>query len=46
VIFGEPIDLADIQRDSAGDKKVQAEVSQRFKRAFLALQACALSSEE
>jgi 1-acyl-sn-glycerol-3-phosphate acyltransferase len=46
VIFGEPIDLSDIHRDRAGDKKVQAEVSERFKRAFLALQARAFSSEE
>ena len=46
VIFGEPIDLSDIHRDRAGDKKVQAEVSERFKRAFLALQARAFSCEE
>lgn len=46
VIFGEPIDLSDIHRDGAGDKKVQAEVSERFKRAFLALQARAFSCEE
>ena len=46
VIFGEPIDLSDIERDSAGDKQVQAEVSERFKRAFLALQVSAFSSEE
>jgi 1-acyl-sn-glycerol-3-phosphate acyltransferase len=46
VIFGEPIDLSEFERDSAGDKKVQAEVSERFKRAFLALQAIAFSCEE
>ena len=44
VIFGEPIDLSDIDRDRAGDKEVQAEVSERFKQAFLSLQARALSS--
>jgi len=46
VIFGEPIDLSDIDRDKAGDKTVQAEVSERFKRALLALQARAFSGEE
>jgi 1-acyl-sn-glycerol-3-phosphate acyltransferase len=46
VIFGEPIELGDIQRDLAGDKKVQAEVSERFKRALLALQSRAFSCEE
>jgi 1-acyl-sn-glycerol-3-phosphate acyltransferase len=46
VIFGEPIDLGDIDRNRAGDKKAQAEVSERFKRAFLDLQARAFSSEE
>ncbi len=46
VIFGEPIDLSDIARKRAGDKEVQAEVSERFKRALLALQARALSIEE
>jgi 1-acyl-sn-glycerol-3-phosphate acyltransferase len=46
VIFGEPIDLSDVHRDRAGDKKAQAEVSERFKRAFLALQARAFSCEE
>jgi 1-acyl-sn-glycerol-3-phosphate acyltransferase len=46
VIFGELIDLSDIHRDQAGDKRVQAEVSERFKHAFLALQARAFSCEE
>jgi 1-acyl-sn-glycerol-3-phosphate acyltransferase len=46
VIFGEPIDLSGIARQRAGDKEVQAEVSERFKQAFLALQARALSIEE
>jgi 1-acyl-sn-glycerol-3-phosphate acyltransferase len=46
VIFGELIDLSDIHRDRAGDKQVQAEVSERFKQAFLALQARAFSYEE
>jgi len=46
VIFGKPIDLSDIGRDRAGDKAVQAEVSQRFKRALLGLQTLALASEE
>jgi 1-acyl-sn-glycerol-3-phosphate acyltransferase len=46
VIFGERIDLSDIARDRAGDKEVQAEVSERFKQAFLSLQARALSIEE
>ena len=46
VIFGEPIDLSDITRDRAGDKDVQAEVSERFRQAFLFLQARALLIEE
>jgi 1-acyl-sn-glycerol-3-phosphate acyltransferase len=46
VIFGEPIDLSGIARDRAGDKEVQAEVSERFRHAFLFLQARALSIEE
>jgi 1-acyl-sn-glycerol-3-phosphate acyltransferase len=46
VIFGEPIDLSDISRDRAGDKRVQAEVSERFKTALLSLQARALSVPE
>ena len=46
VIFGEPIDLSDFARQRAGDKEVQAEVSERFKQAFLALQARAFSCEE
>jgi 1-acyl-sn-glycerol-3-phosphate acyltransferase len=46
VIFGDPIDLSDVDSGKAGDKSVQAEVSERFKRALLDLQARALSSEE
>jgi len=46
LIFGEPIDLSDIDPEQAGDKQVQAEVSDRFKRALLALQTRALSVEE
>ncbi len=46
VIFGEPIDLSDFGPERAGDKSVQAEVSQRFKRALLTLQARALSMQE
>ena len=43
VIFGEPINLSDISPRQAGSKAVQAEVSQRFQRALLALQARALA---
>jgi len=39
VYFGPPIDLSDFRREEAGDKEVQAEVSRRFRDAFLALQA-------
>jgi 1-acyl-sn-glycerol-3-phosphate acyltransferase len=39
LIFGEPIDLSDIDPDRAGDRVVQAEVSERFKQALLSLQA-------
>ncbi len=46
VVFGEPIDLSDVDPDRAGDKAAQAEVSERFKRALLALQARALTIEE
>jgi 1-acyl-sn-glycerol-3-phosphate acyltransferase len=46
VIFGEPIDLSDVGRERAGDKSAQAEVSDRFKQAFLALQLKALAVEE
>ena len=45
-VYGEPIDLSDFGPDRAGDKLALAEVSQRFKRAFLALQAKALSIQE
>ncbi len=43
VIFGEPIDLSDLSPRQAGNKVVQAEVSERFKRALLALQARAMA---
>jgi 1-acyl-sn-glycerol-3-phosphate acyltransferase len=43
VIYGAPIDLSDIGPERSGDKAVQAEVSERFKQALLALQAKALS---
>jgi 1-acyl-sn-glycerol-3-phosphate acyltransferase len=46
VIFGEPIDLSGITRDWAGDKEMQAAVSERFRQAFLFLQARAMSIEE
>ena len=46
VVFGAPIDLSDIPRDRAGDKAVQAEVSARFQRALLALQARAFAAED
>jgi 1-acyl-sn-glycerol-3-phosphate acyltransferase len=43
VIFGAPIDLLDLSPGQAGDKAVQAAVSERFKSALLALQARALA---
>jgi 1-acyl-sn-glycerol-3-phosphate acyltransferase len=46
VIYGEPIDLADIRKEMAGNKAVQAEVSRRFKRALLDLQARAFSADQ
>jgi 1-acyl-sn-glycerol-3-phosphate acyltransferase len=46
VIFGAPIDLSDVESDRAGDKEAQAEVSERFKKALLALQSQALSFQE
>ncbi len=46
VIFGEPIDLSGIDRERAGDKEAQAEVSERFTQAFLTLQARAVLIEE
>jgi 1-acyl-sn-glycerol-3-phosphate acyltransferase len=46
VVFGAPIDLSDIPPDRAGNKDVQAEVSSRFERALLALQARALAAED
>jgi 1-acyl-sn-glycerol-3-phosphate acyltransferase len=44
VFFGAPIDLSDINRQSAGDKDVQAEVSRRFRDALLALRARAMAA--
>jgi 1-acyl-sn-glycerol-3-phosphate acyltransferase len=46
VIFGAPIDLSDIDPRQAGDKKAQAVVSERFKKALLDLQARALRTDE
>ena len=43
IIFGEPIDLSDIGRERAGDKRAQAAVSERFEQALLALQERAMS---
>ena len=37
VLFGDPIDLSDIQRAQAGNKEVQAEVSRRFFKALVDL---------
>jgi 1-acyl-sn-glycerol-3-phosphate acyltransferase len=45
VYFGPPIDLSGIRRDQAGDKDVQAEVSRRFRDAFLALRARAQKAD-
>jgi 1-acyl-sn-glycerol-3-phosphate acyltransferase len=41
VLFGPPIDLGDIDPDRAGDKSLQSEVSERFRRAFLDLRVSA-----
>jgi 1-acyl-sn-glycerol-3-phosphate acyltransferase len=46
IVFGDPIELTDIDPQLAGDKNVQAEVSERFKRALLDLQVRALKNEE
>jgi 1-acyl-sn-glycerol-3-phosphate acyltransferase len=46
VYFGTPIDVADVSPERAGDKEVQAEVSQRFRDALLALRAQALADEQ
>src|SRR5262249_31705550 len=46
VIFGKPIDLSDFGPERAGDKAAQAELSDRFRRALLDLQAQALSTYE
>jgi len=46
VLFGEPIDLSDLAAVRPSDKAAQAEVSERFKKALLELQAKALAIEE
>ncbi len=46
VIFGEPIDLSDIPHGSAGDKAVQAVVSERFREAFVELQSRAIAEQD
>jgi 1-acyl-sn-glycerol-3-phosphate acyltransferase len=43
VIFGEPIDLSDIPPAEAGDKAIQAVVSERFRNALVALQSRAIA---
>jgi 1-acyl-sn-glycerol-3-phosphate acyltransferase len=45
VYFGAPIDLSDMNRESAGDKDVQAEVSRRFRDALLALRDRATAAD-
>jgi 1-acyl-sn-glycerol-3-phosphate acyltransferase len=42
VTFGDPIDLRDINRDRSGEKDAQSEVSRRFRKALLELQARSL----
>lgn len=46
IVFGEPIDLSDLDADLAPHKAVQAEVSERFKKALLQLQTRALAIEQ
>jgi 1-acyl-sn-glycerol-3-phosphate acyltransferase len=46
VIFGEPIELSDVKRERAGDKATQAEVSERFRKAFIALQTRAFCGDD
>lgn len=46
VIFGPPVDLSDIPPSSAGDKAVQAMVSERFRIALLELQARAIAEHD
>jgi 1-acyl-sn-glycerol-3-phosphate acyltransferase len=46
VTFGQPIDLSDIDPRRAGDKTVQAQVCERFKQTFLALQAEAIAARD
>ncbi len=45
IVFGDPIDLSDVDPRKANDRSVQAEVSERFKRALLDLQVRALKNE-
>lgn len=46
LFFGDPVDLSDIPPNRAGDKAVQAEVSQRFEAALRTLQARAFAAED
>ncbi len=46
LVFGSPIDLSDIPPHRAGEKAVQAEVSDRFYRALMQLQARAIAEED
>ena len=46
VVFGEPIDLSDIPANRPADKAAQAEVNERFKAAFLALQKQAFAPDK
>lgn len=46
VLFGQAIDLSDIPPAEAGDKAVQAEVSERFKSALVALQMRAIAEQD
>jgi 1-acyl-sn-glycerol-3-phosphate acyltransferase len=45
VLFGEPIDLSDIPPDAAGDRAVQAVVSERFRKSLLELQSRAIAAQ-
>jgi 1-acyl-sn-glycerol-3-phosphate acyltransferase len=45
VVFGEPIDLSDLYGGRPADKTAQTQVSERFTKAFLALQAHAFDVE-
>jgi 1-acyl-sn-glycerol-3-phosphate acyltransferase len=45
IFFGEPIDLSDISPEAAGDRAVQAVVSERFRSSLLKLQSRAFAAE-